>query len=209
MKTVFTFFCLGLLFTVSGQNYTPLSQAERDLIGNASDTSMRVLQLTAHEDSLILKSVSHDIDPEDPSTRTLAQRMLLSVIKTGGVGIAAPQVGINRRLILVQRFDKVGFPFEVFINPRILWASGLYQSGPEGDLSFEERADVKRNYIVQIEYENPDGETISEILEGFTAVIYQHERDHLDGILLTDRAQSFSEENFHEVNSGLYRLTAE
>jgi len=209
MKTVFAFFCIGLLFTINGQEYTPLSQAEKDLIGETSNTSMRVLQLTEPADSIVLKSFSEDIDPADPYTQTLARRMLLSVMETGGVGIAAPQVGINRKLILVQRFDKPGLPFEVFINPRTLWASDLYQSGPEGDLSFEERANVLRSYIVQIEYENAEGETLNEILEGFTAVIYQHERDHLDGILLTDRAQSFSEGDFHEVQSGLYRLSDE
>src|SRR5690606_21370425 len=107
-------------------------------------------------------------------------RMLLSVQDEGGVGIAAPQVGINRRMILVQRFDKPGTPFEVMVNPEILWASELMQKGPEGDLSFEERGLVMRHYVVQIQYYNLNGELKTEILEGFTSVIFQHERDHLD-----------------------------
>ncbi len=49
-----------------------------------------------------------------------------------GVGIAAPQVGINRNLIWVQRFDKPGQPFEFYINPKIVWRSSILCQGPEG-----------------------------------------------------------------------------
>src|SRR5690606_23410570 len=146
-------------------------------------------QKTNPKDSLILKTVSKLIDPADMGTKILADKMLEAVISEGGVGIAAPQVGINRRMIWVQRFDKEGNPFELFINPEIIWASELIQKGPEGDLSFEERGMVMRSYIVQVRYQNLKGETLTEMLEGFTAVIFQHERDHLDGILLTDRVE--------------------
>jgi peptide deformylase len=104
-----------------------------------------------------------------------------------GVGIAAPQVGINRRMVLVQRFEKENKPFEVFINPEIIWKSDLMQKGLEGDLSFDERGMIMRHYSVQVQYYNLKGEKVTEILEGSTAVIFQHERDHLDGTLLTDR----------------------
>ena len=61
-------------------------------------------------------------------TSVLAKRMLKSVKNPLhlGVGIAAPQVGINRRMILVRRFDKAEKPFEVFINPEIIWKSGSF-----------------------------------------------------------------------------------
>ncbi|HLV23815.1 MAG TPA: peptide deformylase [Moheibacter sp.] len=150
---------------------------------------MRVYNLSDSLDSITLKTVSISIKPKHTLTELLAKRMLLSVQQEGGVGIAAPQVGINRRMIWVQRFDKPEKPFELFINPEIIWASDLMQKVPEGDLSFDERGFVMRHYAVQIEYQNLDGQTISEVLEGFTSVIFQHERDHLDGILLTDRIE--------------------
>lgn len=204
MRSTWIFFLIVFSVSLFAQEFTPLSEAEKELIGNNSQISMRVYQLSQSADSLILKSASHNMDPLDPYTEVLANRMLLSVMETGGVGIAAPQVGLNRRLILVQRFDKPEEPFEVFINPRILWSSQLYQIGPEGDLSFDDRAMVLRPYAIQIEYEDGEGKTRTEMLEGFTAVIYQHERDHLDGVLLTDRAEENPVEDFILKNSGLY-----
>lgn len=180
-----------LLFTslVYSQQYEKLTNQEKELILTDSTQMMRVTQTKFHNDSIILKSVSKPIDPKDKLTKVLAKRMLKSVMDPNrrGVGIAAPQVGINRRMVLVQRFDKENKPFEVFINPEIIWRSDLWQKGPEGDLSFDERGMIMRHYSVQVQYYNLKGKKITEILEGFTAVIFQHERDHLDGILLVDR----------------------
>lgn len=180
-----------LLFTslVYSQQYEKLTNQEKELILTDSTQMMRVTQTKFHNDSIILKSVSKPIDPKDKLTKVLAKRMLKSVMDPNhrGVGIAAPQVGINRRMVLVQRFDKENKPFEVFINPEIIWRSDLWQKGPEGDLSFDERGMIMRHYSVQVQYYNLKGEKITEILEGFTAVIFQHERDHLDGVLLVDR----------------------
>ncbi len=180
-----------LLFTslVYSQQYEKLTNQEKELILTDSTQMMRVTQTKFHNDSIILKSVSKPIDPKDKLTKILAKRMLKSVMDPNhrGVGIAAPQVGINRRMVLVQRFDKENKPFEVFINPEIIWRSDLWQKGPEGDLSFDERGMIMRHYSVQVQYYNLKGKKITEIVEGFTAVIFQHERDHLDGILLIDR----------------------
>lgn len=180
--TFLVLICFGI--NLSAQKF---SKEERELIETNPTEMMRVFNRTNISDSLVLKSISKPIKPTDRLTKLLSERMLLSVKHEGGVGIAAPQVGINRRMVWVQRFDKPEKPFELFINPEILWASDLMQKGPEGDLSFEERGYVMRNYTIQIRYENLKGETKTEVLEGFTSVIFQHERDHLDGILLTDR----------------------
>ena len=177
---------------VSAQKWIKFSKEEKELIQTNPQEMMRVFNRMNASDSVVLKSSSKPIKPTDELTKLLAERMLLSVQHEGGVGIAAPQVGINRRMVWVQRFDKEKMPFELFINPEIFWASELMQKGPEGDLSFDERGWVLRNYSIQIQYQNLEGETISEVLEGFTAVIFQHERDHLDGILLTDRIEEQS-----------------
>jgi peptide deformylase len=192
------------------QHYKPFSKKEISLIQKDSSELMHVSQLKNAEDSMILKTVSQPINPNVELTKLLAGRMLKSVNDplNQGVGIAAPQVGINRRMILVQRFDKPGNPFEAMINPEILWHSGLMQKGPEGDLSFDERGFVMRHYAVQVQYFNLNGEKITEILEGFTSVIFQHERDHLDGILLTDRLKEQQNLNYEksENSTDLYFL---
>lgn len=185
-----TFICFLLFSTVVySQQYEKLITQEKELILADTNQMMRVTQTKFHNDSIILKSVSKPINPNDKLTKVLAKRMLKSVqdVNHRGVGIAAPQVGINRRMVLVQRFDKENKPFEVFINPEISWKSELMQKGPEGDLSFDERGMIMRHYSVQVQYYNLKGEKVTEILEGFTAVIFQHERDHLDGILLVER----------------------
>ncbi len=192
-----------LVFSVVySQKYEKLSVKEQKMIIADSAKMMRVTQTKFPTDSVILKSFSKPINPQENLTKTLAKRMLKSVMDPlhRGVGIAAPQVGINRRMILVQRFDKENKPFEVFINPEIIWKSDLWQKGFEGDLSFDKSGEIMRHYAVQIQYYNLKAEQITEILEGFTAVIFQHERDHLDGILLTDRLKEQERMNFISVS---------
>ena len=185
-----------------------LTKEERELVRENPTEMMRVFNRNNPSDSLILKSLSTPIKANHKLTQLLADRMLLSVKHEGGVGIAAPQVGINRRMFWVQRFDKAQRPFELFINPEILWASDLMHKGSEGDLSFDERGFVMRNYAIQIQYEDLKGEIKTEILEGFTSVIFQHERDHLDGILLTDRIKEQENMIFEQASgkSDLYFL---
>jgi peptide deformylase len=138
----------------------------------------------------VLQSVSANVDLKDELLPLLTQRMLATVKDTvnPGVGIAAPQIGINRNVIWVQRFDKPGEPFEVYLNPKITWRSALMRKGTEGCLSIPDiRGDVLRNYTIRITYYDLAGKHHDEMVEGFTAVIFQHETDHLIGILFTDR----------------------
>src|SRR5690554_3155288 len=92
---------------------------EKKLI-KSGDINQRlyVIQSDVESELQILKSVSKDINPKARDLDILINRMYLAVTHPidGGVGIAAPQVGINRNIIWVQRFDKVGEPFEVYIN---------------------------------------------------------------------------------------------
>lgn len=194
--TFLVLICFGI--HLSAQKF---SKEEKELVETNPIEMMRVFNRNNPSDSVVLKSFSISVKPKHKLTKLLAERMLLSVKHEGGVGIAAPQVGINRRMVWVQRFDKPERPFELFINPEILWASDLMQKGPEGDLSFDERGFVMRNYAIEIRYQNLKGETKTEVLEGFTSVIFQHERDHLDGILLTDRIKE-QENMIYEQASG-------
>lgn len=190
MKKTFVVLAFGLLLITNliAQNFTA---TERSLI-MSGDTAkmMRVLTYNLPPDLQILNTVSIDIDPADPDLPLLARRMYLSMRDTAnpGVGIAAPQVGINRNVIWVQRFDKSGSPFEFYINPRILKYSVLNRKGGEGCLSVpEERGLLLRSYAILLEYQTFNGAKHTEMIEDFTSVIFQHETDHLIGMLFPDR----------------------
>ena len=157
-----------------------------------SSKPMRVLQTNITKDSLLLREVSSDIKPDsnDPFLAALISRMLRTVKDSAslGVGIAAPQVGILKRVILVQRFDKENDPFEVYLNPKIVKYSGMKQECREGCLSVPGVRGItkSRAYAIMIEYFKPDNTFVTEMVEGFTAVIFQHEIDHLNGLLFYD-----------------------
>ncbi|MCH5599768.1 peptide deformylase [Niabella ginsengisoli] len=177
------------MININAQSFT---DAEKKIIlGGDTNTMLRVIPLTEPAGAKALKAVSKDISFNDALLPILKRRMLKSVLDSSrrGVGIAAPQVGINRNLIWVQRFDKPGQPFEFYINPKIVWRSSILCQGPEGDLSFEGSGDVIRNFSIMISYTDIQGTQHLEMLEDFSAIIFQHETDHLFGTLFTDRLE--------------------
>jgi len=181
IKTKTFLFVLLFSTVVYSQQYEKLTKQEKELILADTTKMMRVTQTKFHNDSIILKSSSKPINPKDKLTKVLANQMLKSVqdVNHRGVGIAAPQVGINRRMVLVQRFDKENKPFEIFINPEIIWKSDLMQKGPEGDLSFDERGMIMRHYSVQVQYYNLKGEKVTELLDGILLIDRQKEQENL------------------------------
>lgn len=98
-------------------------------------------------------------------------------------------MGISRRVVAVQRFDIEGEPFIVYPNVRITARRGPEECGPEGCLSVPDRRGiVSRSRDIDITYiSSATLKDTTETVRGFTAVIFQHECDHLDGILYTDR----------------------
>lgn len=157
-----------------------------------SEEPMRVFLITESEDSLLLRQKSLDVypNPSDSILSHFVSRLYATVTDSAsmGVGIAAPQVGILKNIIWVQRFDKEGFPFEEYLNPKILQYSEMKQTRREGCLSIPGRTDTLecRSYAILLEYDRLQGERKIEMVEGFTAVIFQHEIDHLNGILYLD-----------------------
>jgi len=179
------------------KNQHPFTETEDVLInaGNV-DGPMRVCKITNREDSLLLRTPSQwlRVDPDDEVLHTFVQRLYQTVTDSisMGVGIAAPQVGILKRIIWVQRFDKENLPFEVYLNPRIKKYSKETQVCREGCLSIPNRSDTLnvRSKHITIAYQKMDGSKHEESIEGFTAVIFQHEIDHLDGILYLDHLKA-------------------
>jgi len=177
------------------QKQTPsqFSEEQTSLIMAAdSVTPMRVFKITNKQDSLLLRTPSEhvNVDPKDTVLMNLINRMYATVRDSLslGAGIAAPQVGILKNIAWVQRFDKEGFPFEVIINPVIRQYSKKKQDCPEGCLSIPGRRDTlsSRAYAILVEYDTPDASHEIEMVEDFTAVVFQHEIDHLNGILYLD-----------------------
>lgn len=166
---------------------------EAELICEA-DSTMRVLTIEDSLDLAVLRASSQDLTWKmllSDKFKRLSELMIATVTHPSqdGVGIAAPQVGINRRIVAVQRFDKTGEPFEIYPNIRIIWTADSLSTGPEGCLSVPDmRGDVARSTSIIIEYTDLNHmKTVRDTVSGFTAVIFQHETDHLDGILYTDR----------------------
>ena len=160
----------------------------------SGDGLMKVLVVDDPADSVVLRSPSSMMDEKAlmaPEYKTLARRMVVTVTDPSqdGVGIAGPQVGVLRRIVAVQRFDKEGEPFEVYPNIRITALRGELVPGREGCLSVPgSRGEVLRSRDIDITYTSlKTMQDTTETVTGFTAVIFQHECDHLDGVLYTDK----------------------
>lgn len=183
---------MAVIFLVTGNK--PFTKAERRII----DQSGAVMYVTTMPgDSAVLRTPSRNLSARELRSerlQVLLDKMLTTVQDPSqdGVGIAAPQVGIGRRIICVQRLDKEGEPFECYLNVRLdsLW--GEKERGPEGCLSLPGlRGYVSRYRSVLVSYIDRESlQPRKDTVHGFTAVIFQHECDHLDGILYTDRADT-------------------
>lgn len=176
------------------------SSGELELL-NGTDSIMRVLTIQDSIDLAVLRAVSCDFSAKELMSEQfskLGRRMVATVTHPSqdGVGIAGPQIGLNRRIVAVQRFDKTGEPFEVYANVKIVWMSDSLAYGPEGCLSVpDRRGNVLRSQQIVIEYADlaslshscDDIPMARDTVSGFTAVIFQHEIDHLEGVLYIDR----------------------
>lgn len=156
---------------------------------------MRVYKINNKKDSLLLRTKSRYIkpNPKDAVLQNFVKRLYATVRDSMslGVGIAAPQVGVLKNIIWVQRFDKENFPFEVYLNPKIISYSKKKQTLKEGCLSIPDRTETlnSRSYSITIEYDTMNAIHKSEIIDSFTSVVFQHEIDHLNGILYLDHLQ--------------------
>jgi peptide deformylase len=133
-----------------------------------------------------LKKVSAPITAFDADLRELAQQMFALMRLEKGVGLAAPQVARNIRMFVM---NATGNPEDdrVYVNPELSEAEGE-EEGEEGCLSIPElRVKIFRSRKLRIVAKDLEGKSIEESAEGYVARIWQHETDHLNGILLTDR----------------------
>ena len=144
----------------------------------------------------VLKQVSKTVEVVDDGLRALMDDMLETMYAAPGIGLAAIQVGVPQRVIVMDlaREGEDKQP-RFFVNPEILWASEETLPYEEGCLSVPEIYDeVERPAKVKLRYMNYAGETVEEDAEGLFAVCIQHEMDHLEGVLFIDHLSRLKRE---------------
>ncbi len=153
----------------------------------------------------VLRRKAHKITDFGKDFQTLAADMIETLREAPGVGLAAPQVGISSRLIVVEfNVDEEDdeSPKKLFIlaNPEISEASEVMVKGIEGCLSIPDLVgEVERHESVVVKAQNKLGKPVKIKATGWLARIFQHEIDHLDGILFTDRTDKIWQPREEEV----------
>ncbi|HEY2708190.1 MAG TPA: peptide deformylase [Caulobacteraceae bacterium] len=143
--------------------------------------------LTVDTDLATLKRKSETVTVVDDELRALMDDMLETMYHAPGIGLAAIQVGVPKRVIVMDLSREEALEPRFFVNPEIVWKSEETQPYEEGCLSVPEIYDeVERPARVRIKYLGYDGKPVEEDAEGLFAVCIQHEMDHLEGILFLD-----------------------
>ena len=141
---------------------------------------MPILPILCYPDPRLHK-VAKPVAAVDDRIRTLTQDMLATMYDANGIGLAATQIDVHERVIVIDVSEERDQPM-VIINPEILWASDEKQLGEEGCLSVPGIYDgVERSVAVKVRALNEKGESREIDAEGLLAICIQHEMDHLMG----------------------------
>lgn len=153
---------------------------------------MSIRPILLHPDPR-LKKVAAPVDEVTDTVRKLAEDMLQTMYDAPGIGLAAPQVGVSQRLLVMDCVKEEDAPPRpmVLINPEITWESQEEGTYEEGCLSIPEQyADVVRPAEVEVRWTTLEGSEASERFDGLWATCVQHEIDHLNGKLFIDHLTS-------------------
>ena len=141
----------------------------------------------------VLRQISKPVDTFDHDLKTLVADMFETMYAAPGIGLAAVQVGVPIRLLVIdlqEPEEEGGEPVRdprVFINPEILWHSDNEVPYTEGCLSVPEQyAEVMRPERIRAKWQDADGKTYEDEIDGLLATCLQHEMDHLNGVLVID-----------------------
>lgn len=159
---------------------------------------MPILRQIAQLGQTVLRRMAARIDdPADPAVQMLIDDMLVTVAEVDGVGIAAPQVYEPLALFIVASRPNPRYPLAprmeptAMINPELLWVSDEQEKGWEGCLSIPGlRGLVPRHKRIGVRYLNRKGEQREEEYADFLARVFQHEFDHVRGVVFIDRLES-------------------
>ena len=167
---------------VEGQVRSETLDAEREARRRAA-----LAQIRQYPDP-VLRMQANEVEEGDESLAALADRMSRLMQEARGVGLAAPQIGVLRRVLVYQTADEK--PVVALVNPRVLEASEERETSEEGCLSLGSATvvvPVERPVSLTLEATSPEGEPLRIEAEGLEARVIQHELDHLDGVLIVDR----------------------
>ena len=141
-----------------------------------------------HVPDPVLRTISDPVEAVDDTVRRLMDDMLETMYAAPGIGLAAIQVGIPRRIIVIDTEGDDATPRPRFlVNPTILWESDELNVYNEGCLSVPDHyAEVERPARVRVGYLGYDGRPVEEEMGGLLATCVQHEIDHLDGVVFID-----------------------
>ena len=152
---------------------------------------LAALRLVRQYPDPVLKNPAVRVGEPDAELRALTARMTDIMRASHGVGLAAPQIGVSRRVLVYgMRDDDV---VHVLVNPELVERSEETEVENEGCLSLlggELSIPVERHIRVRVSATDADGEAVEYEAEGLEARVIQHEIDHLDGVLIVDRAQN-------------------
>jgi peptide deformylase len=154
-------------------------------------SDLRILTVDNAQHLAVLRSKSRKVQRVTPKLAAIAERMLATMRNGNGVGLAAPQVGILQRFFVAElpEDEENDLPRETYIlfNPEIVKGKGE-QTGYEGCLSIPGYiGEVARQEQVTVKGLNERGRPVRFKVEGYLARVFQHEIDHLDGVLYTDK----------------------
>ena len=163
-----------------------------------------ILPISAYGDP-VLRNKCISINENHEDLNSLIKNMWDTMYSANGVGLAAPQIGESLRLFIVDASTfskdeelslverkKVSMFKKVFINPKIVWSSTDFNSFNEGCLSIPDvREDIIRENEIEIHFKNEKFENKILKLNGLCARVVQHEFDHIEGVLFTDKLSSF------------------
>lgn len=161
----------------------------------------------------VLRTQARPVTKFDDTLQTLIDDMIETMRAANGVGLAAPQIGQSLQLAVIETLPKtdeegndIPGSRELFaiINPRIVWESRDVIDGIEGCLSIPGYVgEVERAYSIRVRAQDRRGKPLKLRLKGWTARIFQHEIDHLNGVLyidkLTDRENFWTDEEYYEM----------
>ncbi|MCB8980847.1 MAG: peptide deformylase [Ardenticatenaceae bacterium] len=161
----------------------------------------------------VLRIKARPVTKFDDALQTLIDDMIETMRVANGVGLAAPQIGQSIQLAVIETLPKsdeegndIPGSRELFViaNPRIVWESREVIDGIEGCLSIPGYVgEVERAYAVRVRAQDRRGKPVKLRLRGWTARIFQHEIDHLNGVLyidkLTDRENFWTDEEYYEM----------
>jgi peptide deformylase len=167
---------------VEGQIRSEELDAEREARRRAA------LSLVRQYPDPVLRMKANEVEDFDDSITDLVERMTMLMDEARGVGLAAPQLGVLRRVLVYRTADDE--PVTALVNPRIVSSQDESEIVEEGCLSLGAATvvvEVERTVAVTLEAQTPDGEPVQIEAEGLQARVIQHEVDHLDGVLIIDR----------------------